>query len=85
MDTATGALAKLTAAGLTIRANDRGGLIVAPRARITPELAALMRAHGAALVRMRFCPVMGCRQLLPWGGSAAHQCRPLTVREMDCL
>ena len=85
MVAATQTLTRLTVAGLTVRANDRGGLIVTPRDRISPELAALIRAHSAGLVRLRACPIMGCRQLLPWGGPAAHQCRPLRLSEMDCL
>ena len=85
MGTATRALETLTDAGLTVRKNDRGGLMVTPRDRITPEIAILIRAHGGALVQMRACPVLGCRQLLPWGGSSAHPCRPLRLGEMDCL
>jgi hypothetical protein len=67
MDATTHVLARLTAAGLTVRTNDHGGLIVAPRDRITTELAALIRAHAATLLWMRAFPVMGCRHLLPWG------------------
>jgi hypothetical protein len=72
MQRATATLARLTVAGLTVRRNGRGGLIVTPRDRITPELAALIRAELPALVNLRACPVIWCRRLLPWHGPGDH-------------
>jgi hypothetical protein len=61
--------------GFTLR-RDGHALIVSPPERLTMEDRAEIRERKAELMRLRSCAVIGCQQLLPWGGSTEHDCTP---------